>query len=224
MRCRCRRSSTMRSAMAPSSMVNWTWANADAPCPPAPDGRRVTGAPLRGVALGCAVRSGGVGARDAVVGHVLGPLGPRPVPLAVPEEGIGEPAGRRARPGRRLATRALIGPGGSGLLRVGRGEGTALGVTTGPRAAAVAGELAPTSPSTLGVDVAEDEEADEDQHRDPRTIAVIHGSSVRRGISASTPRPTQRRPVWDPWGPVQVRASGVRPVAVDAVVTGRRLH
>src|ERR1700677_1319774 len=122
MRCRCRRSSTMRSAMAPSSMVNWTWANADAPGPPAPDGRRVTGAPLRGVALGRAVRSGGVGARDAVVGHVLGPLGPRPVRLAVPEEGIVDPAGRGARSGHRLTARPLIGPGGTVRLRVGRGE------------------------------------------------------------------------------------------------------
>ena len=59
---------------------------------------------------------------DAIVGEVLGPLGPRPVPLVVLGEGVSEPAGRDAGGGctQRARRRGLWFS--SGTLAIGGGR------------------------------------------------------------------------------------------------------
>ena len=60
--------------------------------PLAADARRIGRVGLRGRLTSGAGR-GRVGARDAAIGHVLGPLGSRPVTVFVPARGVHEPAG-----------------------------------------------------------------------------------------------------------------------------------
>jgi hypothetical protein len=58
--------------------------------------RFAAGVPLAGALLARALRRR-VDAGDAVIGYVLGPFGPRPVPLVVLGEWVSEPARRDAR-------------------------------------------------------------------------------------------------------------------------------
>lgn len=123
-----------------------------------------------------------VSAGHAAISHVLGPCGPRPVPLVVLEEGVPEPARRHtsgSRPARAIA--------------IGRHSGRSPTLGTGERAPR--GSTSAEAPSAaLSRDMPHGEHATEDHQGDPRAVAVVHVRSLRPGAAGRTTTNTSTDP------------------------------
>jgi hypothetical protein len=119
-----------------------------------------------------------VSARNAIVGDVLSPFGPRPVPLIVLGEGVGEPAWSNADEGRTVHARRWGRWLSSAPTRIGASE----------RAPGDRGPLVAPSAALRGEGPYR-EQANEDQNGDPRAVPVVHNNSVRPVASGRSPTP-----------------------------------
>lgn len=125
--------------------------------------------PLIGLAVGRKRRR--VGAGDTGIGHVFGPLGPRPVPLLMLEEWVGQPTGRYACIDPR-ALRWTAWPQGGNLESGAGGRPFRDGSTA----------VAP--PPTPRREHPHQEQATEEHDGDPRPMPVIHdGQCIAVGDS-----------------------------------------
>ena len=108
-----------------------------------------------------------VGTGDAVIDDVLGPIGPRPVPLVVPARGVRKPPGRDTGESRAHAVRGSGCWLSNGTSVVAAGERACRGLRPAIGASAAAGR-----------NRSHHEHGPEGYEDDPRVVSVVHEDSV----------------------------------------------
>ncbi len=133
-----------------------------------PQGDRVhRSAPLTGTLRFLVLRRR-VGTGDAAIENVLGPIGPRPVPLVVPARGVRKPTGRDTGERRaHAACRSGCWPSGGTLM-----------VAAGERACRDLRPAVDASAAAAGRNRSYHQHGAEGYEENPRAVSVVHEDSV----------------------------------------------